>query len=63
MAGSMVFFVIAGVLAGLTFRQNEQERYDVVITRPPGTPSEVDPFQMPPPMTRGDTKDWPESLP
>ena len=71
MFGSLIFFIVAGVLAGLSFRQREQERFDLV------EPLELDLMdedailedllnRSPPPLIpdEDDTPDdWPPSLP
>ena len=68
MAGSLVFFAIAGVLAGLAFWRNERDRYTFVARYPTGAELVADdPFPTPPPPLRSELddelKDWPESLP
>ena len=61
MVGSLVFFVVAGVLAGLSFRQNERQRYDLLND---GLWIDED-FLLPPPPPPHDedVDDWPDSLP
>ena len=68
MAGSLVFFAIAGVLAGLAFWRGERDRYTFVARYPTGAELvDGDPFPAPPPPPHteldDDLKDWPESLP
>ncbi len=68
MAGSLVFFAIAGVLAGFSFWRNERDRYAFEVRYPTGAELVADdPFPTPPPPARNeledDLKDWPESLP
>ncbi|RIK37253.1 MAG: hypothetical protein DCC57_21795 [Chloroflexi bacterium] len=63
LAGSLIFFVAAGVVAGLFFRQQERRRFDLIagdledgaLVAPP--PAE----EMRPADQRPD--DWPDSLP
>jgi hypothetical protein len=61
LAGSLVFFVVAGVLAGLSFRQNERQRYDLLND---GLWIDDDFLLPPPPPPRDeDVDNWPDSLP
>ena len=74
MFGSLIFFVVAGILAGLSFRQQEQTRYDLVEPKALDL-SDVDValdeiLNLPnslPPLTPPDEDespdDWPPSLP
>lgn len=57
LGGSVLFFVTAGVLAGLAFRDKERARYDLDAS---GDQSAFTPQALPP-QTEDD--DWPESLP
>ena len=57
LGGSVLFFVTAGVLAGLAFRDKERTRYDLDAG---GDQSAFTPQALPPPT---DEDDWPESLP
>ena len=60
LGGSVLFFVTAGVLAGLSFRGKEQRRYQL-------TASEDAALQMEPAADNQPTADadepWPSSLP
>lgn len=69
--GSLVFFVVAGVLAGLSFRQNERQRYDLLDAglADAGLVEHYE-FLLPPPPSTQETEevnpdgdDWPDSLP
>jgi hypothetical protein len=63
--GSLVFFITAGIIVGLSFRQQERRRYRLSSTPPPDVREDV---QMPgQPRNRGDRADseddhWPASL-
>ncbi len=57
LGGSVLFFVTAGVLAGLAFRDKERARYDLDAG---GDQSAFTPQALPP---QSDEDDWPESLP
>ncbi len=57
LGGSVLFFVTAGVLAGLAFRDKERARYDLDTG---GDQSAFTAQPLPPPK---DEDDWPESLP
>ena len=71
--GSLLFFTVAGILAGLSFRQQERQRYDLVDERDAedaffagANLPDIDTFSPPdhpasPPPTPPD--DWPSSLP
>ncbi|MCB0158804.1 MAG: hypothetical protein KDD83_11790, partial [Caldilineaceae bacterium] len=71
--GSLLFFTVAGILAGLSFRQQEQQRYDLVDERDAedaflagSSLPDIDTFPPPdhpasPAPTPPD--DWPSSLP
>lgn len=57
LGGSVLFFVTAGILAGLAFRDKERARYDLDTG---GDQSAFTAQPLPPPK---DEDDWPESLP
>lgn len=67
--GSLLFFTVAGILAGLSFRRQEHQRYDLVEEPPDGSTSlagtslpDIDTLPpVNPPPTPPD--DWPSSLP
>ncbi len=71
MFGSLIFFIVAGVLAGLSFRQREQERFALVEPLEPDFMDEDaildDLLNRSPPMLIPDEDDtpddWPPSLP
>jgi hypothetical protein len=56
LGGSILFFVTAGVLAGLAFRDKERARYDL----DPGGDQRAFTTQA---LPQQDEDDWPESLP
>ena len=58
LGGSILFFVTAGVLAGLAFRDKERARYEL---DDGGDQSAFTAQALPPPQNEQD--DWPESLP
>ncbi len=60
--GSLVFFAVAGLMAGLSFRQAERRRFDLSQTG--ADPFDIDGF-LPPAPHRPDPgeDDWPDSLP
>lgn len=57
LGGSVLFFVTAGVLAGLAFRDKERARYELDTD---GDQTAFTPQALPP---QNDEEDWPESLP
>jgi hypothetical protein len=71
MFGTLLFFIVAGVLAGLSFRQREQERYDLIESLELDLTDEdaiLDDLlnRSTPPLTPDEEKapdDWPPSLP
>ena len=58
LGGSVLFFVTAGVLAGLAFRDKERARYEL----DDGGDQSAFTTQVLPPQ-QSDQDDWPESLP
>lgn len=59
LAGSVLFFVTAGVLAGLSFRTKERNRY--TLTDEDDSPYRIE-APVPPPPPDAD-EHWPASLP
>lgn len=72
MFGSLIFFIVAGVLAGLSFRQRERERFDLVEPLELDLTDDEDAIldnllnNLPPPLSEDEDDtpdDWPPSLP
>jgi hypothetical protein len=61
LCGSLIFFVVAGIVGGLLFSQRERHRYDLYQVEPEESPllEVVEPAK---PERRGDDS-WPASLP
>jgi hypothetical protein len=61
LCGSLIFFVVAGIVGGLLFSQRERDRYDLYRVEPEESPLlEV---VEPPKPERRDDDIWPASLP
>ncbi|HXF61898.1 MAG TPA: hypothetical protein VNK95_09785 [Caldilineaceae bacterium] len=63
LAGSLVFFATAGIIAGLFFRQQEARRFELIEGEEEIVlPEELPPAPSEPPRTMDDAE-WPDSLP
>jgi hypothetical protein len=61
LCGSLIFFIVAGIVGGLLFSQRERHRYDLYLVEPEENPllEVVDP----PKTEKRDDDIWPASLP